>query len=82
MPDRKKWEELSENEILNTKAHQCSKCRYYSKLNAGTCKANTTCDYILIEGHSRGCDPRDCIKKGFFKRKSKSDPKRVSRIVL
>lgn len=82
MPDRKKWGALSGNEISSIKTYQCSKCRYYSKLSPGAYKTNATCDYILIEGHSRGCDPRDCVKNGLFKRKSKSDPKRVSRIVL
>lgn len=82
MPDRKKWEELSGNEISDIKIHQCSKCRYYSKLSPSAYKTNATCDYILIEGHSRGCDPRDCIENGFFKTKSKISPKRVSRITL
>ena len=28
-----------------------------------------TCDYIAVHGHTRDCDPRDCVEKGVFKRR-------------
>ena len=74
--DRKSWEELKNSEIFRLKKHQCAKCHYYSTLNKGAYRTNATCDYILIEGHSRKCDPRDCIVKGRFKPKNrKKNPK-------
>ena len=79
MSDRKPWRELKNTEISNLKRVQCVKCDYYSK-TAGTWNTNATCDYILMEGHSRGCDPRDCIENGLFKKKSRKS--RVKRPVL
>ena len=34
---------------------RCEKCFYWDKYTK-------TCDYILVEGHSRGCDAKDCDK--------------------
>ena len=80
LPDRKPWEELKRAEIADLKRRQCSKCDYYSKTeNAWSVSA--TCDYILIEEHSRGCDPRDCVKNGIFKKKSRGKS-RVKRVIL
>lgn len=33
----------------------CYKCRYRSR-------TTLSCDYILMEGHSRGCSAKDCNK--------------------
>lgn len=80
MPDRKPWEKLKRTEIADLKRRQCSKCDYYSKTeNAWSVSA--TCDYILIEEHSRGCDPRDCVKNGIFKKKARGKS-RVKRVIL
>lgn len=70
MADRKPWRGLGKEEISDLKRVQCVKCDYYSKTE-GAWNVNATCDYLLIEGHSRGCDPRDCAEKGFFKPKTK-----------
>lgn len=43
-------------------------------------KKTTSCDYILLEGRSRGCDPENCDK--FIRRNSdegKEILKRISR---
>lgn len=80
MPDRKPWEELKRAEIADLKRRQCSKCDYYSKTE-NAWSASATCDYILIEEHSRGCDPRDCVKNGIFKKKERGKS-RVKRVIL
>ena len=67
-PSRKPWGELSEAEIREVKMKWCNKCYYRSKINGESCYSSSfTCDYILIVGHSRGCDPRDCVEKGVYK---------------
>lgn len=80
MPDRKPWRELKSTEIIGLKRRQCSKCDYYSK-SENAWSTNATCDYILIEEHSRGCDPRDCVKNGIFKKKARGKT-RVKRVIL
>ena len=49
--------------------------------NENAWSTNATCDYILIEEHSRGCDPRDCVKNGIFKKKARGKS-RVKRVIL
>lgn len=80
MPDRKPWRELKSTEIIVLKRRQCSKCDYYSK-SENAWSTNATCDYILIEEHSRGCDTRDCVKNGIFKKKARGKS-RVKRVIL
>ena len=66
---RKPWKELTTAEVTALKAKQCTKCKYKSFLSGNTKgyeAARITCDYILITGHSRGCDPRDCVEMGIF----------------
>lgn len=45
-----------------SKKRKCKKCVYRGKLGQQT----TCCEYILVEGHSRGCPVDDCtcFKKG------------------
>ena len=71
---------LKSTEIIGLKRRQCSKCDYYSK-SENAWSTNATCDYILIEEHSRGCDPRDCVKNGIFKKKARGKS-RVKRVIL
>lgn len=42
-----------------------------------TAVAQLTCDYIAVHGHTRGCDPRDCVEKGVFKRRKGERRKRA-----
>ena len=51
-------------EIKKLKADQCSKCVYYGGMSKN--QKETTCDYLLITGHSRGCSPLECKEKGAF----------------
>lgn len=39
--------------------------------------AALTCDYIAVHRHTRGCDPRDCIDKGVFKKRKGARRKRA-----
>ena len=80
MPDRKPWRELKSTEIIVLKRRQCSKCDYYSK-RENALSTNASFDYMLIVEHSRGCDPRDCVKNGIFKKKVKGKL-RVKRVIL
>ena len=73
-------ERIKGAEIANLKRRQCSKCDYYSRTE-NAWSASATCDYILIEEHSRGCDPRDCVKNGIFKKTSRGKS-RVKRVIL
>lgn len=74
MENRKPYKDLTKKEILDRKEKVCVKCKYSSITNGRSIKKKSeliylTCDYILIEGHRRGCDPRDCVEKGVFKPK-------------
>lgn len=46
---------------MEKKTYKCSKvgktCYYAGKFGADFC-----CDYLVIEGHSRGCKPEECDK--------------------
>lgn len=76
---RKPWKDMSEKEINDLKRRQCVKCQYLSRagVNADRTVACLTCDYIAVHGHTRGCDPRDCVKKGVFKKKKGARRKRA-----
>ena len=43
--------------LVNCTAAVMKKCVY-----GGTCGGSPCCNYILVEGHSRGCSPRQCDK--------------------
>ena len=62
---RKPWIKLTPQEIQNLTNCQCTDCKFYPKSN-GTSGKMQPCDYIFMVGHSRGCDPRDCVKEGKF----------------
>lgn len=62
---RKRWSELTELEINKLKENQCIECRWFSTGTSGY-KGSSTCEYGAFHYHSRGCDPRDCVNKGFF----------------
>jgi len=49
--------------ILNGKNAECKDCIYLGK--AGQ---EITCDYILIKGHSRPCDAKDCKRYGVYQK--------------
>lgn len=63
---RKPWREMTVQEVNELSRKQCNTCIYCSKENASSHIAKP-CDYITIEGHMRGCDPRDCKKFGIYK---------------
>lgn len=72
---RKKWGELSTEEVNKIKAYQCLNCVWFSTGTAGY-KASSTCEYGSRHDHPRMCDPRDCIKKGIFVEKVEKKKKR------
>lgn len=63
--ERKPWREMTVQEINELSRKQCGTCKYYSKESPSTQIAKA-CDCITIEGHRRGCDPRDCKKMGIY----------------
>ena len=77
--ERKPWKDMSEKEINDLKRRQCVKCQYLSRagVNMDRTVAALTCDYIAVHGHSRGCDPRDCVEKGVFKKRKGARRKRA-----
>lgn len=44
---------------MNKDRHLCKKCKYRGRDQGGY---YTTCDYIEITGHSRGCKVEECDK--------------------
>ena len=78
MEGRKPWREMTPIEITKLKQAQCIKCKYFAMAGVGNEEnvSNKTCDYILIVGHSRGCDPRDCVNAGIFKKRNKNYKRR------
>lgn len=70
---------MSEKEINDSKRRQCVKCQYLSRagVNMDRTVAALTCDYIAVHGHTRGCDPRDCVEKGVFKKRKGARRKRA-----
>lgn len=63
--ERKSWKEMTIQEVNELSKKQCSTCIYCSKENPS--QISKPCDYIIIEGHRRGCDPRDCREQGVYK---------------
>ena len=72
---RKRWGELTTDEINRIKEIQCAKCKWFSSGVTGY-RGSSTCDYILMNDLRRGCDPRDCVKKGRFELSKKKDKRR------
>lgn len=78
--ERKPWKDMSEKEINDLKRRQCVKCQYLYRAGANTDRtavAQLTCDYIAVHGRTRGCDPRDCVEKGVFKKRKGARRKRA-----
>lgn len=71
----KKWSEVTGKEIYRIKQQQCAKCYYFSRAQ-GDISSGSTCDYILIEGHRRGCSPLQCQEKGIFKLRPRTRTRR------
>lgn len=72
--NRKPHKDLTKAKLYKRKSQVCIKCKYSSITSTRKQKdpkdmGRVTCDYILIVGHSRGCDPRDCVEKGVFEPK-------------
>jgi len=45
-------------------------CKYRSHFSSNL----EYCDYITQTGHSRGCDPSDCVKLGIYETKTERRP--------
>lgn len=73
---RKRWKEMSEREVVELKRNQCRECMYFSKYSPSSI-VNATCDYIFVEGHSRGYLPTECIKRKIFVPDSGKGKRRV-----
>lgn len=65
--EKKPWKDMTPHEIYKLKINQCVNCEYFSR---GDNNSYGTCDYILVEGHSRRCSPLLCKVKGIFKPKT------------
>lgn len=81
---KKRWRDMTEQDILELKRNQCVKCHYFSMGPDGKTEVNNTkglCDYLSMVGHSRGCSPFDCVENGIFKQKGKKKRKVASPIV-
>lgn len=63
----KKWSEMTEQEVNSHKRKQCVKCQYLSRQNGKSVISAVPCDYLIVNGHSRGCSPLDCKIFGVFK---------------
>lgn len=50
------------------------------RVDNGECAASSTCDYIDIEGHRRGCSPLECKEKGIFTPRQGSRKRKVRRL--
>lgn len=74
----KQWSELTEAEINQNKKKHCEKCLYFSRGGGTNTNGARYCEYLLIEGHMRGCSPLKCREKGTFKPRPK-DRRRVNR---
>ena len=77
----KDWATRTDNEIWELKKKQCSKCFYFS-VSKGTHVTAGTCDYILLEGHTRGCSPFECKEKGIFRPRNVKKKKKALQAVF
>lgn len=60
-PGNNKMRPTSTKQSTRQRTTKCKKCKY--SFNVGSQKGLTYyCQYILIEGHSRGCEPANCDK--------------------
>lgn len=73
----KPWRFMTDKEIAKLKETQCRHCAYFSKAGMST-TGNGTCDYILIEKHSRGCLPTECMAKGIFRKRTSADKRKMA----
>lgn len=76
----KRWADMTSMEIYHLKQNQCCRCYYFS-LGQGKENVCGTCDYLIVEGHSRGCSPLECVDKGVFRNRPKNH-KRKARLKL
>ena len=60
--DKVDWECIPQRVIYANKQKLCSECFYASFVTDSENVSTMTCDYILTEGHSRGCCPINCKK--------------------
>ena len=63
MKERKPWKEMTEEDIAKIRLEKCVMCRYSAGVDERTKRKRpwiATCDYVLLEGHSRGVRPEDC----------------------
>ena len=67
MSERKSWDCLREAEIKRIKNKNCKDCKYqwYNGWRIAGC------NYSVITGRCRLCDPRDCRQLGYYKNGSK-----------
>jgi hypothetical protein len=65
---KKKWKDMTEQEINQLKRKQCSSCAYFMSIKRGATLA--MCNYIELTGSSRGCSPLECKEKGKYKAKA------------
>ena len=56
----KEEEESKESQLGNVDRRWCKTCKYRSSRNKG--ENGNGCDYVVIEGHSRGCNVENCDK--------------------
>lgn len=76
------WEDLPDEVIMQNKRDICSKCEYFSVYTASsqTVWVSSTCEYIDVHKHSRGCLPTECVEKGIFKPRTKKRKRKQVRI--
>lgn len=69
MPSTKKWSDMTEADVQRLKRQQCIRCHYFSRTAVDKRSGSATgiCDYLTIEGHSRGCSPLECTEKGIYR---------------
>ena len=63
MTKRKPWKEMTEDDITKIRLKKCVKCKYSAGVDERTKRKRpwiAVCDYIGIEGHSRGVRPEAC----------------------
>ena len=77
----KDWATRTDEEIWALKKKQCSKCYYFS-VSKGTHVTVGTCDYILLEGHTRGCSPFECKEKGIFRPRNVKKKKKAMQVAF
>lgn len=69
--ERKRWEDMTDEECSRFKKKTCSHCDYFSKQTGddGSGWSSATCNYSKVTGKCRLCSPLECVERGFFKQK-------------